>query len=380
MKIKIYSFDGINISPNWGNTALPWEVVKQSPSREWLDDTGTKETNTKGYGNKCLPLKIGNQLGWNVLFPTDVICYYDSKKAYEVQDALSVKVSDKRYAHFFRSHFGTGILTCTPPLMFQTKRNRQLYVRGATNYYKEGVMFMDAVIETDWMNFKFTYNIKILKKDCEIIFKKGEPMFSFIPINLEEIDKSYIVTPPLYKNPLFAFFSLLYGEKRIATSELYGSTYASAYNISLNKRFDSEKKSGANISKEELKKTIDSHKIDNFEPYYWMKDYFFGGWDSLNKAKKTSYHGDLMAPEIGCPYLHFLNLKREKRKLIIKNIFIKPFKLIRFYLFRNMIYYKLFLRNKILKKNKLTEICLLKIKKYMPENIFKKIIGNYLNK
>jgi len=212
MKIKIYK----NLNHRgWFCSDENWLIEKQSSNRDWLDNTGAEETNTKGYGNKCLPLKIANQLGWTISFPTDVKCYLDPAINCISNKALKVETADPRFKNSFKSHFGSGILTVVLPFVFRTKRNRQIYVRGPTNHFKEHVMYMDAVIETDWMNFKFTYNIKIMKPGITIEFKKNEPFLSFIPINLEEIDRSYVEEDSIYKEPLTALFATSYSEKRI---------------------------------------------------------------------------------------------------------------------------------------------------------------------
>lgn len=141
---------------------------------------------------------------------------------------------------------------------------------------------MDAIIETDWMNYTFTYNIKIHKPNHEIFFKKGEPIFSFIPINLNQINFTDLIVEDLEKNKSLLKSFNDYGNLR---QRIYSS-----------------------MSEENYKK----EKAGGDPKFIWMKDYFKGG--GFNSAN----------PEIGCPYFHLkkvsLNIYRDlsfRKKIVI---------------------------------------------------------------
>ena len=63
------------------------------------------------------------------------------------------------YSNYIASHFGDGILTFSLPYLFKTEKSYGLFLRGPTNHVKHNITYLDAFVETDWLNFTFTYNI-----------------------------------------------------------------------------------------------------------------------------------------------------------------------------------------------------------------------------
>ena len=79
------------------------------------------------------------------------------------------------------SHFGYGTLTFNMDFIVRTDENISLYVRSPTNTYVDGIQPLEAIVETDWLPFTFTYNFKFLKPG-KVDFVKGEPLYTFFPI------------------------------------------------------------------------------------------------------------------------------------------------------------------------------------------------------
>lgn len=258
-------------------------INKQSSKRDWMEvpfNIGvTKRVTSFAPAYKCLPLKIGNELGWSVHCPVDFSCVWNGDV--ETPKGLSIRVEEKFKTEIL-SHFGNGILTFQIPYLFRTEKKQALYVRGPTNYYKEYIQYLDAIIETDWMNYTFTYNIKIHKPNCEIFFKKGEPIFSFIPINLNQINSTDLIVEDLEKDKILLKYFNKYGNLR---QKIYSS-----------------------MCKENYKK----EKNGEDPKFIWMKDYFKGGGFNAEN------------PEIGCPYIHLkkISLNVHKDLNFIKKIII----------------------------------------------------------
>src|SRR5580700_10377692 len=94
--------------PGWSRYP---EIVPAPADREWMDE------GTKGWANRCLPLRIANQAGWFVLNDADVEIVWGGKTAL---DSLKILTSDGQLPEYVESMFGFGIVTFTIPHLFRT--------------------------------------------------------------------------------------------------------------------------------------------------------------------------------------------------------------------------------------------------------------------
>jgi hypothetical protein len=154
-------------------------IATASACRQWMDDTRF------GFANRCLPLRIANQSGWYLLNnkKTEVVWNGGS----ETED-LVVKYPDlatsetgKEVPLFCCSHFGFGIVTWRIPYLFRTPPGYNLYVRGPTNWCKDGATPLDAIVEADWSTATFTMNWKITRAGQPIVFDEDEPICMIFP-------------------------------------------------------------------------------------------------------------------------------------------------------------------------------------------------------
>ena len=80
------------------------------------------------------------------------------------------------------SHFGSGVITFTVPFLFRTPPGINLWVKGPTNWLKDGVQPLEGVVETDWVASTFTMNWKMTRHLEWIRFEKDEPFCMLVPI------------------------------------------------------------------------------------------------------------------------------------------------------------------------------------------------------
>lgn len=155
-------------------------LVPAPPRREWMDRTSS------GFANRCLPLLIANQWGWFILNdrrvevlwngggqPKDLHIHYDrsgSDECTDPEDLLAV------------SHFGHGILTWRIPYLFRAASGWNLYVRGPTNWCKDGAAPLDGVVEGDQSSATFTMNWRITRADTWLAFEEREPICMIFPV------------------------------------------------------------------------------------------------------------------------------------------------------------------------------------------------------
>ena len=155
-----------------------YEVVENPPPiqtadrrREWMDETQDR------FAYRCLPLSIANQTGWEVLSPAGFTARWNGKNGL---DAISIKF-DAAPSPLVGSHFGHGILTFNLGYLFRTTKAHNLWVKGPTNQFKDGISALEGIIETDWTPFTFTMNWQFTRKRHKIRFEKDEPICTILP-------------------------------------------------------------------------------------------------------------------------------------------------------------------------------------------------------
>jgi hypothetical protein len=153
-----------------------FEVIPPNLKRKWMDDT-------KGHAYRCIPLNVANTYGWTVLSPVGFSATWDGGSGAE---SIDITIIDDKPDGFedllaVSSHFGHGVITFNPDFIVRTSKNISLYVRGVPNSIPNGIQPLDAIVETDWLPFTFTYNFKFTKPGTAT-FSKGQPIFTFFPI------------------------------------------------------------------------------------------------------------------------------------------------------------------------------------------------------
>jgi hypothetical protein len=160
-----------------------FDIVPLKVKRDWMSSSREK------FVYKCLPLNIANQYGWAVLSPVDFTVFWDSGTTPE---DISIKIHQPGFDKKILSYFGEAVLTVHLDFMVKTPENYSIYVRGVPNREKPGVIPLDALVETDWLPFTFTYNFRLISPGT-YHFKKGEPLFSFFPIERATVENFSLV-------------------------------------------------------------------------------------------------------------------------------------------------------------------------------------------
>ena len=163
-----------------------YEVVEDPPpirtsnrKREWMENTQDR------FAYRCLPLSIANQTGWEVLSPAGFVARWNGKDGL---DAISIKF-DGEPSPLIGSHFGHGVLTFNLGYLFRTTKAHNLWVKGPTNQFKDGIAALEGIIETDWTPFTFTMNWQFTRKRLKVRFDEGEPICTILPYPRHYIGK-----------------------------------------------------------------------------------------------------------------------------------------------------------------------------------------------
>ena len=106
-------------------------------SRAWMSEM------RGGWPNRCLPMLIANQSGWELRNPSAFTATWIGR-----EDRMDVMiVPDKRDPDQFlpRGDFGNGILTWHLPMLFRTPAGFNLLVRGPANYPKDAISPLEKI-------------------------------------------------------------------------------------------------------------------------------------------------------------------------------------------------------------------------------------------
>lgn len=123
----------------------------------------------------CLPMLAANTLGWTLYNPVEFSVMWRGTGG---RDAVIVECDDSDWV---KSWFGYGTFTIFPPFFVRTSPNVDLWVRPVANYPRPGVLTMEGVVETDWLQAGFTLNFMLLLPLSKMLFRVGEPLVQLVP-------------------------------------------------------------------------------------------------------------------------------------------------------------------------------------------------------
>jgi hypothetical protein len=140
--------------------------------RDWMDATDQR------FAYRCLPLAIANQAGWLIHCPVGFRARWDGgTQLRNITFTWDEGEPDSRIL----THFGHGVLTFSIPYLFRTPASVNLWVKGPTNFIKDGVQALEGVVETDWLPATFTMNWMFTRPHHEVRFERGEPICMVVP-------------------------------------------------------------------------------------------------------------------------------------------------------------------------------------------------------
>ncbi len=189
-----------------------WSIQPAPTKREWMDGT------PGGFAYHCLPLSVANQAGWAIPCPVNFSAVWNGKPE---PGSIAVRFAEDtpRWAPQINSQFGCGILTFAIPWLFRTSQGYGLLVRGATNYQKDNCVALDGLVETDWAPYTFTMNWRIMRRQTEVWFKKGDPICMLMPYPIAALDQFQTAIKPISADPALAADFAQFRNERTAQME-----------------------------------------------------------------------------------------------------------------------------------------------------------------
>lgn len=194
--------------------------IEQSPvDRQWMDDTHM------GYAYRCLPMTYASRHGWCFRLVEDVEVLWDGGTAADNTQIIcgreqnGIRVAD--------NGTGNGVVTFHLNAVPRTPKDWNLWIMGAPNLVIPGASALSGVVESDWMFSSPTSNWKITEPNKLITFKKGDPVFFFIPIHKTELEEFTIehTTPDSDMNKHLSDFGKWRAEAEASGQGVFGKMY-----------------------------------------------------------------------------------------------------------------------------------------------------------
>lgn len=184
------------------NKPIPgWEFDVSPIKRAWMDDF------THIY--RCLPMTIANQNGWVIKSPCDIKAVWLGGP--ELNSVHFWLDKDFNTQHpWVKCHFVGGVITFEFDFLIRTSPGTNLLVRGAPNFYVNNAIPLEGLVETDWLNFTFTMNWKIVEPNKIVHFKRNDPICFLQPVphNYSEsfnFNIDFIANNPDLQNKFIAY-------------------------------------------------------------------------------------------------------------------------------------------------------------------------------
>jgi Family of unknown function (DUF6065) len=160
------------------------QITPAPISRRWMSEMSQT---LKGWPNRCLPMLIANQSGWELRNRCAFTAtWFGGEDGADVMIAPAKRDTDQFLPS---SHFGNGILTWHLPMLFRTPPGYNLLVRGPANYPKDAVCPLEGIVETDWASASFSMSWKLTRKLMPVRFEVDEPICMIVPQRRTELEE-----------------------------------------------------------------------------------------------------------------------------------------------------------------------------------------------
>jgi len=164
------------VFPGWEPRLRP-----ASSRRDWMDASPER------FAYRCLPLKMANAHGWEVLSPCGFSASWNGGMRPEDVTIVCDPGTPPDLAPV--ALFGQATLTFHVQAILRTPPGWNLWVSGSPNAAKDGISPLAGVIETDWSPYTFTMNWRFTRPDHAIRFEPDEPIAFLMPIARDSVEQ-----------------------------------------------------------------------------------------------------------------------------------------------------------------------------------------------
>lgn len=182
MELTAYVF------PGWSPRLRP-----AASRRDWMDAT------PESFAYRCLPLKIANEHGWELLSPCGFSAEWNGGPlAGDVAITVDPGTTELDAPVAL---FGQGTLTFHIAALFRTAPGWNLWIGGAPNAAKDGIAPLAAIVETDWSPYTFTMNWRFTRPHHRVRFEIDEPIAFLMPVERRALERFEARIVPIDEAP-----------------------------------------------------------------------------------------------------------------------------------------------------------------------------------
>lgn len=172
-----------------------WEprIRPAAQRRDWMDKSA------EAFPYRCLPLKIANGHGWEILAPCGFTAVWNGGPL--PGDVAITPDHLPASADMPVPLFGQGVLTFHIAAIFRTPPGWDLWVSGPPNTAKDGIAPLSGVVETDWSPYSFTMNWRFTRPHHPVHFAQDEPVCFLFPIQRGAVENFRARVAPIDEAP-----------------------------------------------------------------------------------------------------------------------------------------------------------------------------------
>lgn len=130
----------------------------------------------------CLPINIGNQMGFIIKSQRDFEMTWDGSNNSSQDVTFKFLDNLNEEKQIIKCGFSTGVVTIQNRFALKTPPGINLMTIQPPNMFIPGCVAMTGVIETDQIRRDFTFNLKITIPNYTIRVNKGDALGAFIPV------------------------------------------------------------------------------------------------------------------------------------------------------------------------------------------------------
>lgn len=144
--------------------------------RDWMDETFDK------HAYHCLPISMGNMLGWGISYPEDIAFIWDGKTNSSNEHVKILK--GEKYCH---SNRGNATISFNSNFILKTDQNISILQMPPSNMFIDGIYPFTTILSSSFYNHEFPIAWRVTRPNVEITIPANTIITTFLPIPLKFI-------------------------------------------------------------------------------------------------------------------------------------------------------------------------------------------------
>lgn len=125
-------------------------------------------------------LSAAGGCGWMICSDANVTIDWNGGD--RLRDLVITINESETYSSTPQSYFGCGVVTWHIPCVFETPPGYDLWVRGPSNWLKDGIQALEATVKADARSAEISMNWRFTRSPHTVRFEIGEPIGMITPV------------------------------------------------------------------------------------------------------------------------------------------------------------------------------------------------------